>query len=445
MKINNNTVTSLRRILKENKITLSESVYYESPILDYPISAVGEWGIKSEKTFKNSYLKIIRFQKMMAEKKNETEYKKILEQISELPNDEKILKSKLRAKKKRIENRFRKQSELACFGVNLYPDTPVSISYKSGASAIDISEFPEFSQIIAEHSEIALRPWFTGDPEKLRLLLSSERPVGMEGGACLIGNNELCFSLTLKNGENHIFDFNSMRRIKNGCSVLSSAVSSELYEFVKIHKNSIEAAETICIKKALSIDEYEEIQFLFALAKVCNAKLVITVPDMSYEKTFLKIFEELPKNIFEPFYKLFMKEVYRICDISLIWIEKFKKNYGMNDAVILHKRNTDAVSCFEESKKLYINDYIKRHLTKKTEMEPALLDYICMPAAPFYLWGIKDIIEINRLEEYPSIEKCLNIHRGKISLNYMLYPQRLSKNGKTSCFYAEENFKEYIY
>ncbi len=77
-------------------------------------------------------------------------------------------------------------------------------------------------------------------------------------------------------------------------------------------------------------------------------------------------------------------------------------------------------------------------------MEGALMDYICMPAMPFYFYGVRDVIEVNRLEEYPSMEKCRRVHRSAFRLYEMLYPQRIGKNGKTSGFYGKFEEKEFV-
>lgn len=58
-----------------------------------------------------------------------------------------------------------------------------------------------------------------------------------------------------------------------------------------------------------------------------------------------------------------------------------------------------------------------------------------MPALPYYLWGTRDVIEVNRLEECPSIEKCKRIHNGKFHLHSMLFPQR---GGEGSFYQAED-------
>ena len=71
-------------------------------------------------------------------------------------------------------------------------------------------------------------------------------------------------------------------------------------------------------------------------------------------------------------------------------------------------------------------------------------DYITMPALPYYLWGITDIIQIDSLDETDSYRKCAKLHKGVLKLYGMLYPERLSGDGENTIFYAPMEYKEYL-
>ena len=67
-----------------------------------------------------------------------------------------------------------------------------------------------------------------------------------------------------------------------------------------------------------------------------------------------------------------------------------------------------------------------------------------MPALPFYLLGIRDILEIDSVDETDSFRKCGKAHKGTINLSCILYPEKLSSDGKNTVYHANQEFKEYL-
>ena len=59
-----------------------------------------------------------------------------------------------------------------------------------------------------------------------------------------------------------------------------------------------------------------------------------------------------------------------------------------------------------------------------------------MPALPFYLLGIRDILEIDSVDETDSFRKCGKAHKGTINLSCILYPEKLSADGKNTVYHA---------
>ena len=113
--------------------------------------------------------------------------------------------------------------------------------------------------------------------------------------------------------------------------------------------------------------------------------------------------------------------------------------------MVLHGRSEEMNACFSGGRDRYMQKDVIRKITGRDGMEDAIRDYICMPAMPYYLWGSETILEVNRLEEYPSVEKCRRVHRGLFRLAELMYPQKICANGRTSGFYADRDSKEYLY
>ena len=67
-----------------------------------------------------------------------------------------------------------------------------------------------------------------------------------------------------------------------------------------------------------------------------------------------------------------------------------------------------------------------------------------MPALPFYLLGIKDILEIDSVDETDSYRKCARAHKGIFNLSCILYPEKLSADGRNTVYHAEQEYKDYL-
>ncbi|MDO4805254.1 MAG: hypothetical protein Q4A32_10600 [Lachnospiraceae bacterium] len=270
--------------------------------------------------------------------------------------------------------------------------------------------------------------------------------LGMEGGYCILGTDEMLFHIFLEDGAEHIFDFNTMQELTGAApDIITSETDTALWNFMQANSSRVRSVAIECDKDRITVDEYTQLYYLFVMADFFGAKLVVTIPDMSYDKTFVQTFGGIPTELFEKLHAEFLAHLDRISDICIAWVEKFRKAYPDLEVEVLHRRNEDFLNIFYDKRKDYLDSYAKKHLTTiRDGRRDALMDYVCMPAAPFYKWGTRDVIEVNRLEEYPSIEKCRRMHRGAMHLHSMLFPQALSKNGATSGFYARRKYKEYV-
>lgn len=439
---------TLRNILDENNISLDRSVYYESGVLDYEMPLEGGFSVLKSNMEKRSYDKVITFLDLFEKGKKDESYRELLEQIEKLPRFEKEEKANLRRIKKEKDAAIWQDAFSKVFPSADAEQDVFKIAYKSGVSAIDLSELID-RRDVDNNSELDIfkHPWFLSDIDTLRSLSKTRKSgdIGIEGGSCMLGSDELLFHVMVDEKE-HVFDFNTMQELTGKKDRnLSREVGSDLYEFIMENKERITSASIECCKDRITIDEYQQLLYMFILAKYFDAKMVVTIPDMSYEKTFVETFGGLKKEVYEPLYDDFVHHVNNIADISIRWIEKLQKIYKVKELVIFHKRDKELMTLFEERRKEYLDTYAKKHLTSNRDgrME-AVKDYVCMPAMPYYLWKLEHVIEINRLEEYPSIEKCRRMHKGKMKLHSMLFPQMPSGNGKTSCFYARKEYKKYV-
>ncbi len=443
--------------------TTEDSVYREDSMLDFPITTVDHFSLTYENLEKKSYEKILYYQNEVKEKMDMVRVSQIDHEVTDLTRRTRILlregelldspevialnerKKEIREEKRRIESQAAKKALADVFGEGARPENIWSVCYKNSMYAAGFYEFQSCHDPWRgeEYASLAGRPWFVSSLEKVRELLSSGRKVGIEGGSCLFGTDEMHFILTLENGDVHRFDFNTLQEMKPGRE-FCHGMTQELFQFMQKRAGQVVSAKVECPKRAITIDEYEAIHFLFLLSRGLDAKLVITIPDMSYDKTFAAAFSGLDPKLYGPFHEKFLAECRRMTKLSINLIHNLAAREGVTDYEIFYSGNERLCRIFEKERSVYLERYAKKFLTKRDGMMEALTDYICMPAMPLYLYGLKDVIEVNRLEECPSIEKCRRIHRSSLNLCDILYTQKPGINGKTAGFYADMDHKEYI-
>lgn len=455
---------SMRMLLQKEGRDISGTVYEDGPVLDWILPENAALSAEPAKAVRDNYHKIQLFQKMIHDSRNTKAYRDIAEKLKRLNRDLTVdvdsrreKKIHFRREKKQMDQMFSEQAAQEIFGVPDAGFCPYVVRSRDILSAFDLTELefptsePDASGVSGQTrpgvqtGDLWSRPWFTADLNSLKNTVSRGTTPGMEGGSCLLGNNEMQFLLTIDDDREYLFDFNTMRQVEDEYSLTDTETSSQLSDFVRANKDRIIKGTVKCHKDAITIDEYEEFTFLFSLARMLRARLVVTIPDMSYEKTFLQLFGDLKEDIFEPFYEEFMQKVFAVSDLNLRWIDRFAKKYGNTDYVVLHKRAEEIHDCFARNRDHYMRKDVIGKITGRDGREAAIRDYICMPAMPYYLWGLEELIEVNRLEEYPSVEKCRRVHRGRIHLNSLLYPQKVCANGRTSGFYADRGSKKYVY
>ncbi len=454
---------TIRQVLESRMQTIDQSVYREGRMLDYPIPTVDHFTLSCENLEKKSYEKIRRYQNIAKESTDTARVAVIDREVAELTRRTRAAlragetldspevtaynerKKEIREEKRQIENTAAKKALQEVFGEKARPEQVMSVCYKDSMYAADFYEFQTCHKAWTgeDYDLLASRPWFVSSLERVRELLKSGREVGIEGGSCLFGTDEIHFILTLKNGEVHKFDFNTLQEIRPGREFYHG-MTQELFDFMQMRGDQVAAALVECPKRAITIDEYEAVNFLFLLSRGLRAKLVVTIPDMSYDKTFSAAFSGMDKEIYEPFHKSFLSECRRMTKLSINLIRNLADREGVTDYEIFYSGNERLCRIFEEKRSVFLDRYAKKFLTRRDGMADALTDYICMPAMPFYLYGIKDVIEVNRLEECPSIEKCRRMHRSALNLCDILYTQKPGRNGKTAGFYADMEHKEYI-
>lgn len=313
-------------------------------------------------------------------------------------------------------------------------------------NTVDVSDFPGIIRKVPQLAEVKFpdreqTPYFTANLSKLQEALNLKRPVAVEGGPCLFGAHEVEVEIILQNGEVCFFDYCTGKRYGESAEVLKADMES----FINDHSQSI---DRICFhdkKKGLTHQEYESILYVFETAEALNAVAVIPLPDMSYAKYLSAVIADLPEDKKKQILTDFRKVSWRISDLYLNLIRSLEKSYPDVKCIVVHERDTELCEAFFRERTPHIErNKILRMITAMPNRMESVKDYISMPALPFYLLGISDILEIDSVDETDSYRKCAKAHKGILNLSCILYPEKLSEDGRNTVYHAEQEYKDYL-
>ena len=318
-----------------------------------------------------------------------------------------------------------------------------SIRYKNTA---DITDFYNITKILPEFSGINYSdkydlPYFTSGLENLVRSRQNGEKTAVEGGPCLFGTDEVLVIVNRNNGQTDYFDYNTG---KSYSLRTRGAHDYDLGSFMLEHGPEVEDIQFENRKTGLTPQEWIFIKYPFEAASVLDAPLVIPIPDMSYVKYLDAVLKYTSSSVREKALNDFRGISHEICDKYLHIIDKFKKIYSNVSCEVVHERNSALLDAYYKARSPYIErNKVLRSLTQIPEKCESVKDYISMPALPYYLYGIKNILEIDSMDETDSYRKCRKAHKGTINLSCLLLPEFLSKDKTHTIFDAPADLKEY--
>jgi hypothetical protein len=318
-----------------------------------------------------------------------------------------------------------------------------SIRYKN---TVDITDFYNISKILPEFSGINYSgkydlPYFTSGLENLVRARQNGEKTAVEGGPCLFGTDEVLVVVTKKDGQTDYFDYNTG---KSYSLRTRGDQDYDLGSFMLEHGAEVEDIQFENRKMGLTPQEWIFIKFPFEAASVLDAPLVIPIPDMSYVKYLEAVLKYTSASVREKALNDFRSVSHEICDKYLQIIDKFRKIYSNVSCEVVHERNTALIDKYYKARSPYIErNKVLRSLTQIPEKCESVKDYISMPALPYYLYGIKNIMEIDSMDETDSYRKCRKAHKGTINLSCLLLPEFFAADKTHTIFDAPLTCKEY--
>lgn len=326
-----------------------------------------------------------------------------------------------------IQNKYKEEK--------LYYKNSVSVSDFSGiirkVPALMGADFPGKDSM----------PFFTEGLGRLESAIKEGRPVAVEGGPCLFGVDEVEVEIRTKDGKSRVFDYCTGKRY----GMEADTTVNNMETFFEDCSDKIEEVIFHDHKQGITSQEYESILYVFQATRALRGTAVIPLPDMSYSKYLAAVISKLDNTRKEKIMKDFHRISWRISDLYIKLIQNMARDYPEVRYVIVHERNQKICEQFYEERKQYIErNKILRLITNMQNRKESVKDYISMPALPYYLLGIRDILEIDSVDETDSFRKCAKAHKGVINLSCILYPERLSKDGKNTIYQTKREYKEYL-
>lgn len=315
--------------------------------------------------------------------------------------------------------------------------------YKNCLEIMDFSMIkeliPQLAQI--EYSNKETFPYFTSGLSELSEKLNRGERIAVEGGPCLFGTNEVMIEVVRKDGRKDYFDYNTGKVYFEEDPNEKGVV---LGNFMMENVDKIQAVHFENRKLGLTPQEWAFIKYPFEIAKELSAPLVIPIPDLSYVKYLEAVLKNTDKRVREEAIAEFRHIAYEITDQYLGIIDQMKSRNKNVDCEVLHERNIELCEKYYEERSRYIErNRVIRNLTGIPEKLEPVKDYVSMPALPYYLYGIQNVIEVDSMDEADSFRKCRKAHKGKLNLSCILFPELLSTDKVHTIFDAPWEKKRY--
>lgn len=329
------------------------------------------------------------------------------------------------------------------YGFSQQEDGKYVLKYKN---CVDIKDFSMIEGILPALHEFNYSgkkklPYFTAGLSEIARAIRRGEKTAVEGGPCLFGTDEVLVKVIRKNGEERYFDYNT------GKSYLVQDISkkeADFRTFMRRFGSEVATIDFVNRKSELTPQEWVFLKFPFETARLLSAPLVIPIPDMSYIKYLDALLCDTNDEVKKETLEKFRVMVYGITDRYLDVIERLCHMHRDVQCEVVHERNSKLMKQYYKARTPYMEKRrTVRNLTGIPEKVESVKDYVSMPALPYYLYGIKNIVEVDSMDETDSFRKCRQAHKGELNLGCVLLPEFLSGDKQHTIFDAPRRWKEY--
>ena len=288
----------------------------------------------------------------------------------------------------------------------------------------------------AKHGRIREMPIFTRGFDKLDKAALADS--GVLGGPCLFGADEMFVEITTDSGEVHLFDFAT-------CNNCNDSTTLSLGDFFIHFAKHIKDVSFQNKKNRLTMQEYETLAYPMEIAHIFDIPIVFPIPDESYKKFLVSVSDNLNPVLREGMLEEFTRQTNKIADMHIELFHELLREYPLKRYSLMHGRDTKTLERFYEKRESYFRSKTRRKkFTSMTGKEESVYDYVSFIAAPFYLWGTRNILQVDIIRETDSMKKCADAHGKEISIFGFMFSGMLSKNGVETNYDAKQQNKIYV-
>lgn len=464
-------LTTIRALCGRASLTKEQTIYQQetNQILDYPLTVGGFFEAMQGVEKGKDYYLIREFDKACKEEEEKLGVSKLMvlleqscKQAEEVRRQLAPLQSgsgaarnaglakrsqELKSQRKQLRKELEQLKRLAHEAVsNRYGDNLDRLWFLEYKNRVMLTSFDNVTRLIVQLKETRLKelwefPWLVTGLSSLQTVLSRGEKPGVIGGPCLFGVDEVLLQVELQDGGLELFDCSSGRN----CAKNAGEGAVTLNGYLHVYKDRIKNLHILNRKTGITRQEYVSLLYVFEIAACLQGKVAIPLPDMSYLKTMAADLAPLDETLRQQVLAEFEGEAYRICDLFLEVIDCLKARYAGLEVKVLHQRDEGMCQLFYEKRETFLRDsLIVRNLTSMNEKKEAVIDYVTMLALPYYLYGTRHVVQVDSLDETDSGRKCQKLHGENLELHSLLYPEFISRDGKSTIYNAPAEYKDYM-
>ena len=304
------------------------------------------------------------------------------------------------------------------------------ITYKNYLALNNFANISEYQPQLKKFAGDWLweKPVFTSNIGNIRSVTS----LAVCGGPCLYGSDEINVSYKTAAGGEQNVDYHRYFYWAEDTSAAS-----------KLWLDAVPGSINFTPRKqGITPQDFEIFDGLFQLAVLLDVPLLIMLPDDAYLKFFDSMIAPLDAEQRGILHQKYKEALNITCDVYLQFIEKFYAHYKPKQFEIFHRRNKSLTETFYQKRELFCQK--TRQVTSNKYKEASIMDYITMPALPYYLWDTTAILNLDSLEESDPMRKCMNCHKGSVQNFPIMMTEKISRDGKTSYYENTLEWKDYI-
>lgn len=259
----------------------------------------------------------------------------------------------------------------------------------------------------------------------------------IEGGPCIIGVDETFFCIVYRNGQRKYFDI--MTGFEDGPKNTYLPKRYDLANIIARDRRDIVDIEIYEKHHGPTLHNAIELYRLMLIAKKLELPLVIGLPDEAYRKYLSSVVN--PLRIADKVSKEIYTLLDRIVDEFLKLISAINKVLKLEKFEVLHSRNTKLIEVFYQKRSEVASSV--GNITDIQIKKEAIIDYICLPAVPNFIWETTNILEVNNIMELESLKVAIKVFP-KIFFSALIFPYIPDIYNYSSMYHGKSRHKVFL-